>query len=159
MEANGVHIYIVPKQTERGGDFYKLFINRDEKLDLTEYLNSIEDIDQLESVVQQVDETFKGAGGIILKRGEPIASSTVYSASDGEISLDSEEQNEYLKWLELEAKSEELYQKRKQDMQEFLQKQTEIDTKLDMIQEEKRKITEKMKAVLNPDMQQGRGGM
>lgn len=152
MEAKNVNIYFVPNNKNKiGGRFYNVYLNREEKLDLAPFLDSVVDIQELEPTVQKEDETFKAAGGIIIKQNETIGSATVYAPDNGEIKLNSEEEMTYAKWLELENLSNALYEQRKKEMEAFLESQRLIDEQLAQLQEEKQKLSGKMQQALRKE--------
>jgi len=152
MEAKNVNIYFVPNNKNKiGGRFYNVYLNREERLDLAPFLDSVVDIQELEPTVQKEDETFKAAGGIIIKQNETIGSATVYAPDNGEIKLNSEEEMTYAKWLELENLSNALYEQRKKEMEAFLESQRLIDEQLAQLQEEKQKLSGKMQQALRKE--------
>lgn len=135
MEARNVNIYFVPNNKNKiGGRFYNVYINRNEKLDLGPFLNSIIEIDELEEKVQEQDSTFKTTGGIILKKDEEIKSATVYTENNGDINISYEQQDAYDRWIQLDKLSNELYSQRKKELEEFIDNQRMIDDKLSFIQ-------------------------
>lgn len=145
MEARNVNIYFVPNNKNKvGGKFYNVYLNREEQLDLTSFLNSIVDISELEDKVKEHDDTFKIAGGIIIKQDESIGSATIYKPDNGDINLNTEQQDAYERWIALDKTSNELYEKRKKDMEEFILLQRKIDQQLEQIQFEKNKLSEQI---------------
>ncbi len=156
MEAKKVNIYFVPNdKNKKGGRFYNVYVNQSERLDLSPFLNSIVDIDDLDDKVREEDESFKKTGGIIIKSNEEIESATVYSSSNGEVSLSAEEQSSYERWMALDKLSDELYNQRKQEMDEFIASQRLIDERLARIQAEKKKISGTMKETLGKTKSRG----
>lgn len=96
MEENKVNLYFVPNtKNETGGQFYNLYINRGERLDLKPFLSSIDDISKLAKKVRKEDKTFKSAGGMILKRDDEFQSVEVYSPDEEGINISPEKQNDY----------------------------------------------------------------
>lgn len=146
MEARDVNIYFVPNDKNKiGGRFYNVYLNREERLDLAPFLNSVVDLDELETKVKEEDDTFKVAGGIILKKDESIGSATIYTPDNGGINLNSEQQVAYQKWIELDKISNDLYDERKKDMEEFISLQRQLDEKLLKIQMEKQELSNQIK--------------
>lgn len=103
MDDNKVNLYFVPNtKNETGGQFYNLYVNRGERLDLKPFLARIGDqIDSLTDEVTKEDETFKGAGGMILKRDDEFQSVDVYSPNQDRINITPEQQNTYNELLGL----------------------------------------------------------
>ncbi len=103
MEENKVNLYFVPNtKNETGGQFYNLYVNRGERLDLRPFLASIgDDIDKLADEVSKEDESFKGTGGMILKRDDEFQSVDVYSPNKEGINISPEQQTTYNQLLEL----------------------------------------------------------
>lgn len=100
---NKVHVYFVPNmKNPKGGQFYNLYINRGEKLDLDPFVKSVKgNVDKLVSKVNEEDESFKGVGGMILKQGDEFQSATAYSPNDGSVNLTPEQQDTYNQLLTL----------------------------------------------------------
>lgn len=156
MEAKKVNIYFVPNdKNKKGGRFYNVYVNRNERLDLSSFLNSLLDIDELDDAVQKEDKTFKKTGGIIIKSDEEIESATVYTSNNGEISLSIEEQSEYERWMALDKLSDTLYAQRQKEMEDFIIAQQAIDERLAQIQEEKKRISATMKESLGKTKSRG----
>ena len=103
MEENKVNLYFVPNtKNKTGGQFYNLYVNRGERLDLRPFLASIgDDIDKLTDEVSKEDESFKGTGGMILKRDDEFQSVDVYSPNKEGINISPEQQTTYNQLLEL----------------------------------------------------------
>lgn len=103
MEENKVNLYFVPNtKNETGGQFYNLYVNRGERLDLAPFLASIgDDIDKLTDEVSKEDKSFKGTGGMILKRDDEFQSVDVYSPNKEGINISPEQQTTYNQLLEL----------------------------------------------------------
>ena len=98
MEENKVNLYFVPNtKNETGGQFYNLYVNRGERLDLRPFLASIGD----DIEVSKEDESFKGTGGMILKRDDEFQSVDVYSPNKEGINISPEQQTTYNQLLEL----------------------------------------------------------
>lgn len=109
MEKNKVNLYFVPNpKNERGGQFYNLYVNRGERLDLRPFLESVgKDVDKLTDTVKKEDETFKPAGGMILKRDDEFESVDVYSPNQEGINISPEQQTTYTTLLDLVKMSNE----------------------------------------------------
>ena len=119
--------FVINKKNPNGGNFYNIYVNEGEKLDLSKF-NTL-DIDQFYLDVKKIDPTFKKAGGLIIGKLNTIGSLTMYTLDKGGINLSLEEEKAYDNWLELDRKSNELYDK------------------LTEIQIEKNKISNKIKAL------------
>ena len=100
--SNNVNVYFIPNEKSPidGGRFYNCYINRVDNLDLEKILpldlSTIVppemDIDSIEWYVQQnVDKTFKTAGGIILNKDETIGNVSIFKPNDGKIGVSLEE--------------------------------------------------------------------
>ena len=140
MNNQDVNIYFVPNNKNKtGGKFYNVYLNREEKLDLKPVLDNITNIDELEEKIGAA--TFKKAGGIILRRNDSIVSATVYTQSSGSIELNHEQQDAYQRWLQLDKISNEIYETRKKEMEEFTRRQNNLDATLLNIQMEKEKLS------------------
>lgn len=99
---NKVNLYFVPNtKNETGGQFYNLYINRGERLDLTPFLEEVDDIGDLAKKVKKEDKTFKSTGGMILKRDDEFQSVDVYSPDEEGINITPEEQSNYKILVEL----------------------------------------------------------
>ena len=103
MEENKVNLYFIPNtKNKSGGQFYNLYVNRGEKLDLKPFLDTIGDeIDKLKDEVVKKDKTFKSTGGMILKKDDEFQSVEVYSPNQEGINISPENQNIYRTLLEL----------------------------------------------------------
>lgn len=81
------NLYLVPNNKNKtGGDFYNIYHNTGEKLNLL-------DIDNI------TDPTLKCIGGIILQRGQTIDNVTTYRADENGVLLEVTEFNEMLTTL------------------------------------------------------------
>ena len=100
---NKVNVYFVPNMKNPiGGQFYNLYVNRGEQLDLKPFLESVKgDVDKLIPQVREEDASFKGAGGMILRQGDEFQSASVYSPNEGGIKLTPEQQETYNRLLTL----------------------------------------------------------
>ena len=100
---NKVNVYFVPNMKNPiGGQFYNLYVNRGEQLDLKPFLEIVKgDVDKLIPKVREEDASFKGAGGMILKQGDEFQSASVYSPNEGGINLTPEQQETYNRLLTL----------------------------------------------------------
>jgi len=142
MEEKEKNIYLVKNtKNEHGGQFYNIYKNEGEKLDLTSYLERIDGIDELDYLVYQDDKTFKRAGGLILGKDDKIVSTTVYTPNMGKIEITEEEQNLYDTWQKLDELSNVLYEARKQEMEDFIVSQKRIDEQLKKLLEQKQQIS------------------
>ena len=98
---SNVNVYFIPNdKTPDGGRFYNCYINRVDNLDLEKILPldlssivpSEMDIDSIEWYVQEhYDDTFKVAGGIILKKDETIGNVSIFKPNDGKVGVSVEE--------------------------------------------------------------------
>ena len=92
-----VNVYFVPNYKNKipSGRFYNCYINRVDKLDLSQILplnlqeivSDGTDIDQVEQIVQEEDPTFKLAGGIILNKDEDIGDISIFKPNDGKVGV------------------------------------------------------------------------
>ena len=117
--------FVLNTKNPIGGHFYNIYVNEGEKLDLSIYDTT--DIDAFFEVVHSKDSTFKKAGGLIIGRTKTIGSVTMYTKDIGGVNISLDEQSAYDEWLELDTKSNELYEQ------------------LTQIQNEKNKLSEKIK--------------
>lgn len=117
--------FVLNTKNPNGGNFYNIYSNEGEKIDISKY--DISDLDKFLEDVQKDDSTFKKAGGLIIGKNKTIGSTTLYTLDKGGINLSLEEETAYSNWLELDRKSNELYEQ------------------LTKIQIEKNKISEKIK--------------
>ena len=103
MEENKVNLYFVPNtKNETGGQFYNLYINRGERLDLKPFLSDLDDdISDLVKVVKKEDKSFRTAGGMILKKDDEFQSVNVYSQAEEGINISPEAQSNYKILVEL----------------------------------------------------------
>lgn len=101
-----VNVYFLPylKSRRVGGKFYKCYLNRSDLLDLdsilpadlTSIIPPKKRKDPVEYYIQNnVDVTFKLAGGIILKLDEIIGSITVFVPNDGKIGIDPKDKEKF----------------------------------------------------------------
>ena len=93
------HTYIVQRNkyttnkdgevVQVGGDWYSCFTASGEvkisKETFSKLVNSTLSIKQIERACRKIDPTFKLSGSIILKRGTPFESATIYREDDGKI--------------------------------------------------------------------------
>ena len=100
--------FVQNNKNPNGGRFYNIYVNEGEKLDLSKYDTT--DIDLFYEEVKLDDSTFKKAGGLIIGGIKKINSVSVYSIDKGGVNITTEEEQAYNEWLELEEKSNELYE-------------------------------------------------
>ncbi len=117
--------FVLNTKNPMGGNFYNIYVNEGEKIDLTKYDNT--DIDKFYELVKQDDDSFKKAGGLIIGKLKTIGSLTMYTLDKGGVNISVDEEKAYEDWLELDKKSNELYEN------------------LIQIQEEKNRISYKIK--------------
>ena len=117
--------FIQNNKNPNGGRFYNIYVNEGEKLDLTKFDTT--DIDKFYLDVQEVDPTFKKAGGLIIGGIKKINSVSMYSEDKGGVNISTEVEEAYNEWLDLDEKSNELYEQ------------------LTKIQKEKNQLSEKIK--------------
>ena len=99
--------FVLNTKNPNGGQFYNIYVNEGKKIDLSKFDTS--DIDKFYLDVKKIDDTFKKAGGLIIGRTKKIGSLTMYTLDKGGMNLSLEEEKAYLDWLELDRKSNELY--------------------------------------------------
>ena len=117
--------FVQNNKNPNGGRFYNIYVNEGEKLDLTKFDTT--DIDKFYSDVREVDSTFKKAGGLIIGGIKKINSVSMYSEDKGGVNISTEVEEAYNEWLDLDEKSNELYEQ------------------LTKIQKEKNQLSEKIK--------------
>lgn len=101
--------FVLNNKNPNGGNFYNIYSNEGEKIDISKY--DISDLDKFLEEVKKDDPTFKKAGGLIIGKNKTIGSTTLYTLDKGGINLSLEEEITYNTWLELDRKSNELYEK------------------------------------------------
>lgn len=100
--------FVQNNKNPHGGRFYNIYVNMGEKLDLTQFDTT--DIDKFYLDVLEVDPTFKKAGGLIIGGVKKISSVSMYSKDLGGVNISTEVEEAYNEWLEIEEKSNELYE-------------------------------------------------
>ncbi|MBE6161043.1 MAG: hypothetical protein E7158_02315 [Firmicutes bacterium] len=111
--SSNVNLYLLPskKSPVEGGKFYTCFINRGERLDLIKSLpENYEEMDEdvIEAYAQEnIDESFKKTGGIIIKRDETIGNVNIFRPNDGTISITPEEKQKVDQISDLDKEIEE----------------------------------------------------
>ena len=119
--------FVINKKNPNGGNFYNIYVNEGEKLDLSKYDTS--DIDLFYERVKLDDPTFKKAGGLIIGKLKTIGSLTMYTKDNGGVNISMEEQDAYNEWLELDRKSNELYEQLSQIQKEKNELSVKIKSK------------------------------
>lgn len=100
--------FVLNTKNPNGGNFYNIYVNQGEKLDLSIYDTT--DIDKFYEEVRKDDETFKKTGGLIIGKGKTIGSLTTYILDKGGVNITVDEEKAYIDWLELDKKSNEIYE-------------------------------------------------
>ena len=116
--------FVINKKNPNGGNFYNIYVNEGEKLDLSKYDTT--DIDKFYEEVKLDDPTFKKAGGLIIGKLKTIGSLTMYTKDNGGVNISMEEQDAYNEWLELDRKSNELYEQ----LSEIQKEKNELSVKI-----------------------------
>ncbi len=119
--------FVINKKNPNGGNFYNIYVNEGEKLDLSKYDTT--DIDKFYEEVKLDDPTFKKAGGLIIGKLKTIGSLTMYTKDNGGVNISMEEQDAYNEWLELDKKSNELYEQLSQIQKEKNELSVKIKSK------------------------------
>ena len=72
--------YVLNRKNPHGGQFYNIYSNEGELLDISQLVD-LNDIDRLVEDVREAsgDKTFKKVGGIITRLGEKIGTTNVYN--------------------------------------------------------------------------------
>ena len=77
-----VHYYQVRdfESSEKGGNFYRAYTNETEQIDLDPILASGINIKELETYIREnIDDTFKAVGGLILEKDKILGSVSIYN--------------------------------------------------------------------------------
>lgn len=144
--SSNVNVYFVPntKGPLDGGRFYNCYINRVGNLDLSEILpldlseivEEDTDIDEIERIVQQVDPTFKAAGGIILNKDETIGNISIFKPNDGTVGVSPEEKEKMDTINDLDVQIDEkktVVESLDKEIKEKEEKSNEVNAKMKQI--------------------------